>query len=77
MSKRRKKIMVDVKRTVKMDMVLKNARLVEGNIVDEDGIIIDLMEAISKIYGEDVEFKLALSRTTSEEIDIDEIENEE
>lgn len=64
--------MVNVKRTVKTDMMIKSARLVEGNIIDEDGEVIDLMDTIQKIYGEDTEFKLSLSRTTSEEIDIEE-----
>lgn len=67
---------MDIKRTVKTDMVLKNARLVEGNVVDEDGAIVDLTEAIQKIYGEDVEFKLTLTRSTSEELDIEELEEE-
>ena len=64
--------MINVKRTVKTDMMIKSARLVEGNIIDEDGEVIDLMDTIQKIYGEDTEFKLSLSRTTSEEIDIEE-----
>ena len=64
---------MDIKRTVKTDMVLKNARLVDGKIIDEDGEVVSLMEAISKIYGED-EFKLTLTRSTSEEVDIEEVE---
>ena len=71
---KRRKIMVNVKKTTKTDMMLKNARLVEGQIIDEDGEIVDLMEAIQKVYGEDTEFKLTLSHSTSEELDIDELE---
>ena len=65
---------MEIKRTVKTDMVLKNAKLVDGNVVDDSGEIIDLVEVIQKIYGEDVEFKLTLTRSTSEEIDIEELE---
>ena len=68
---------MEVKRTIKTDMVLKNARVIGDNVVDEDGEIVDLVEAISRIYGEDVEFKLALTRSTSEEIDINVSEDEE
>jgi len=67
---------MDIKRSVKTDVVLKDARLVDGIIVDDNGEQIDIVEVIQKIYG-DGEFKLALTRTTSEEIDIDELEDEE
>ena len=64
---------MEIKRTIKTDMVLKNARLLGGNVVDENGEIVNLTEAIAKIYGED-EFKLTLTRSTSEEVDIEELE---
>lgn len=64
---------MEIKRTIKTDMVLKNAKLVAGNVVDDTGEIVDLNETIYKIYGEDVEFKLTLTRSTSEELDIEEI----
>ena len=68
--------MVNVKKSYKTDLTIKAARLVDGNVVDEDGVIVDLLEAIQKIYGEDVEFKLTLTRSTSEELDIEELEEE-
>lgn len=68
--------MVEAKRTIKTDMVIKNARVVNGQVVDEDGMIIELTDAIAKIYGED-EFKLTLTRSTSEEIDVDDLDDEE
>lgn len=67
---------MEIKRTIKTDMVLKNARLLGGNVVDENGEIVNLTEAIAKIYGED-EFKLTLTRSTSEEVDIEELEEVE
>lgn len=66
---------MEVKRTIKTDMVLKNARVVDGNVIDEEGEIVELIEAISKIYG-DNEFKLTLTRSTSEEIDVEVLEGE-
>lgn len=64
---------MEIKRTIKTDMVLKNARLVDENIIDDNGEVVNLIEAISKIYGED-EFKLTLTRSTSEEVDIEEVD---
>lgn len=64
---------MNIKKSVKMDAVLKDARLINGNIIDDTGEIVDLMDIIKKIYGEN-EFKLTLSRATSEEVDIEELE---
>lgn len=68
---------MNIKKSSKIDMVLKDAKVINGKIVDEDGVIVDLPEVFTKIYGEDVEFKLSVTRSTSEEIDIDEINDEE
>ena len=64
---------MEIKRTIKTDMVLKNARVINGNVVNEDGEIVKLVDAIAKIYGED-EFKLTLTRSTSEEIEVEDEE---
>jgi hypothetical protein len=64
---------MDIKKSIKTDVVLKDARLIDGKIIDDSGEVVNLVEVISKIYGED-EFKLTLTRSTSEEVDIDEIE---
>ena len=68
---------MNIKKSSKIDMVLKDAKVINGKIVDEYGVIVDLPEVFAKIYGEDVEFKLSVTRSTSEEIDIDEINDEE
>lgn len=68
---------MEIKKTIKTDMVLKNARVINGHVIDEDGEIVDLIETILKIYGEDVEFKLTLTRSTSEEIDIENVDLED
>ena len=67
---------MDIKRSIKMDVVLKDARLIDGKIIDDCGEVVNLTEVIQKIYGED-EFKLTLTRSTSEEVDIDSIEIDE
>lgn len=64
---------MEIKRTIKTDMVLKNARVINGNVINEDGEIVKLVDAIAKIYGED-EFKLTLTRSTSEEIEVEDEE---
>ena len=64
---------MDIKKSIKTDVILKDARLIDGKIIDDSGEVVNLVEVISKIYGED-EFKLTLTRSTSEEVDIDEIE---
>lgn len=64
---------MDIKKSIKTDVVLKQARLVDGKIIDDNGEVVNLTEVIYKIYGED-EFKLTLTRSTSEEVDIDEME---
>lgn len=68
---------MNVKKTTKVDMLLKEARIVDGEIIDENGEVVDLIAAIQKVYGEDVEFKLTLTRSTSEEIDVEVLEDEE
>ena len=68
---------MNVKKTTKVDILLKEAKIVDGNIIDENGEVIDLISAIQKVYGEDVEFKLTLTRSTSEEIDVEVLEDEE
>ena len=66
---------MEIKKTVKMDMVLKNARVEDGILIDENGEEISITEVASKLYG-DGEFKLTLTRSTSEEVDINDIDEE-
>lgn len=65
-----------VKKSTKTDVILKQGRVIDGNIVDDDGVIVDLVDTILKTYGEDMEFKLTLTRSTSEEIDVEDLEEE-
>lgn len=64
---------MEIKRSIKTDVVVKTARVVDNSLVDEDGEVINIIDVASKLYG-DGEFKLTLTRSTSEEVDIEEIE---
>ena len=65
--------MMEVKKTVKYDGKLKGIRIINDNIVDADGEIINLVSVLSKVYGEKA---FDLSTTTKEEeiIDVDNVE---
>lgn len=64
---------MEIKKTIKTDMVIKTARVEDNTLIDENGEIINLTEVARKLYG-DGEFKLTLTRSTSEEVDIEDIE---
>lgn len=65
--------MLEVKKTTKYDGKLKSIRVINGNIVDENGEVIDLISALSRAYGENM-FDLS---TTSKEEEIIDIEPDE
>lgn len=62
---------MEIKRSIKTDVVVKEARIVENSIIDEVGEIIDIIDVARKLYGEGEEFKITLTRSTSEEVDIE------
>ncbi len=66
---------MEIKKTTKFDMVIKTARVEGDSLVDETGEIIDIIDVARKLYG-DGEFKLTMNRSTSEEVDITDIEEE-
>ena len=68
---------MEIKRTVKTDMVIKTARVEENFLIDENGEEINVVEVARKLYGDGSEFKLTLTRSTSEELDINDINDEE
>lgn len=65
--------MIEVKKTVKYDGKLKGIRIVDNNIVDADGEIIDLVSALSKVYGEGF-FDLSTTAKEEEFIDVEDIQ---
>jgi len=65
--------MMEVKKTTKYDGKLKGVRIVNNNIVDADGEIIDLVSVLSKVYGDNV-FDLSTTCKEEEIIDVDDAE---
>lgn len=66
--------MMEVKKTVKYDGKLKGVHIVDKNIVDADGEIVDLVSILRKVYGES---SFDLSTTCKEEEIIDTEPDEE
>ena len=64
---------MEIKKTIKTDLIIKTARVEENTLIDENGEVINITEVARKLYGEG-EFKLSLSRSTSEEVELDEDE---
>ena len=62
--------MLEVKKTTKYDGKLKSIRVIDGNIVDENGEVIDLISALSRAYGENM-FDLSTTSKEEEIIDIE------
>lgn len=66
--------MLELKKTTKWDGKLKGIRIEDGQIVDGDGVIIDLVDVLQKAYGDST---FDLSTTTKMEEIIDLTEDEE
>lgn len=61
---------MEVIKTIKKDLTIKEARIMEGQIVDECGEVVNVAKIAEQLYGEDGVFKLALTASTKEEIEI-------
>ena len=64
---------MEIKKTVKYDGKLKGIRIVDKNVVDENGEVIDLIAMLAKAY-EDKSFDLSTTTKEEEIIELDEIE---
>ena len=64
---------MEIKKTIKTDLTIKTARVEENTLIDENGEVINITEVAHKLYG-DGEFKLTLTRSTSEEVELEEDE---
>ena len=62
--------MMEVKKTVKYDGKLKGIHIVDNNIVDADGEIIDLVSVLAKVY-KDGFFDLSTTAKEEEIIDVE------
>jgi len=63
--------MIEVKKTTKYDGKLKGVHIVDNNIVDAEGEIVDLVSVLSKVYGEGF-FDLSTTAKEEEIIDVEE-----
>ena len=61
---------MEVKKTVKYDGKLKGIHIVDNNIVDADGEIIDLVSVLAKVY-KDGFFDLSTTAKEEEIIDVE------
>ena len=64
---------IEVNRETKTSMKAKGLSIVNGNVVDDSGEIINLIEVLSKVYG-DMPFDLSSTKSIKESIDIEEDE---
>lgn len=62
--------MIEVKETVKRDGKLKGCHIVDGRFVDSEGEVIDIVDVLSKVYG-DKPFDLSVTTKTEEAIEIE------
>lgn len=67
---------MELKKTVKYDGKLKGVHIVDENIVDSDGMVLDLISVLKKAYGE-MPFDLSTTTKTEEIIDTEDIELED
>ena len=61
---------MELKKTVKYDGKLKGLHMVDGQLVDMDGEIIDILDIFEKAYG-DKPFDMSTTTKTEEIIDLD------
>ena len=62
---------MELKKTTKWDGKLKGVRIVNNQVVDSDGVIVDLIDVLSKAYS-DVIFDISTTTKVEEIIDLDE-----
>ena len=65
---------MEIKKTIKYDGNLKNVRIINGLLVDEDGVQIDLMKVLTNVYGEK-QFNISTNTKTEQLIDADDFHN--
>ena len=63
--------MLELKKTTKWDGKLKGIRIEDGQIVDGDGVIIDICAVLERAYG-DSTFDLSTTTKMEEIIDLEE-----
>lgn len=62
---------MELKKTTKWDGKLKGVRIVNNQVVDSDGVIVDLIDVLSKAYSDAI-FDISTTTKIEEIIDLDE-----
>lgn len=62
---------MELKKTTKWDGKLKGVRIVNNQVVDSDGVIVDLIDVLSKAYSDAI-FDISTTTKVEEIIDLDE-----
>lgn len=66
---------MDFKKTIKYDEKIKGLHIVDGELVNLDGEIIDIIGILEKVYGEKP-FDLSTTTKTEESIDPDQLDED-
>ena len=66
---------MELKKTVKYDGKMKGLHMVDGQLVDQNGEIIDILSVLHKAYGE-TPFDLSTTTKTEETINLDDEEDD-
>lgn len=66
---------MDFKKTIKYDGKIKGLHIVDGELVNLDGEIIDIIGILEKVYGEKP-FDLSTTTKTEESIDPDQLDED-
>ena len=64
---------MELKKTVKFDGKIKGVHIIEGMLIDQDGVTIDILDVLEKAYGEKP-FDISTTTKTEEIINLDDIE---
>ena len=62
---------IEVNRETKTSMKAKGLSIVNGNVVDDSGEIINLVDVLERVYGEQP-FDMSTTKSIKESIDIEE-----
>lgn len=64
---------MELKKTVKFDGKIKGVHIIEGMLIDQDGVTIDILDVLEKAYGEKP-FDISTTTKTEEIINLDEMD---
>lgn len=64
---------MELKKTVKFDGKIKGVHIIEGMLIDQDGVTIDILDVLEKAYGEKP-FDISTTTKTEEIINLDDLE---